>query len=52
MESIITSLAVRHRLSRSEVLEVIEEALRIREKQAVHHCRRCGVEIGADEYAR
>jgi hypothetical protein len=26
MESIITSLAVRHRLSRSEVLEVIEEA--------------------------
>ncbi|HSL38723.1 MAG TPA: hypothetical protein VK857_00005, partial [Desulforhopalus sp.] len=26
MESIITSLAVRHRLSRSEVLEVVEEA--------------------------
>ena len=33
-------------------IEVIEEALRIREKEAVHRCRRCGHEVGADEFAR
>ncbi len=32
--------------------EVIAEALRILEKQAVHHCQRCCVEVGTDEFAR
>lgn len=32
--------------------EVIAEALRIREKQAIHQCQRCSVEVGADEFAR
>jgi len=33
-------------------VETIEEALRIEEKQAVHHCQRCGVELAADEFVR
>ncbi|MDF7799862.1 HEAT repeat domain-containing protein [Pontiellaceae bacterium B1224] len=33
-------------------VETIEEALRIAEKQAVHCCQRCGVELEADEFAR
>ncbi len=33
-------------------IEVIAEALRIREKQAVHCCQRCGQQVGSDEYAR
>jgi hypothetical protein len=33
-------------------IETIEEALRIAEKQAVHCCQRCGVELEADEFAR
>ncbi len=33
-------------------VETIEEALRIEEKQAVHCCQRCGVELEPDEYVR
>ena len=33
-------------------IDVIEEALRIKEKEAVHRCQRCGLEVGADEFAR
>ena len=33
-------------------VETIEEALRIKEKQAVHCCQRCGVELEHDEFAR
>ncbi|MCF7817429.1 MAG: HEAT repeat domain-containing protein [Kiritimatiellales bacterium] len=33
-------------------IEVIEEASRIEERQAVHCCQRCGVELEADEFAR
>jgi len=33
-------------------IELIEEALRIREKQAEHKCQKCGVKIEAEEYAR
>jgi hypothetical protein len=33
-------------------IEVIEESLRIAALQAEHLCQRCGVRIGADEYAR
>ena len=33
-------------------VETIEEALRIKEKQAVHCCQRCGVELDPDEFAR
>jgi len=32
--------------------KTIREALRIQEEKAVHHCRRCGVKLAADEYAR
>jgi len=32
--------------------KTIREALRIEEEKAVHHCRRCGVKLAADEYAR
>jgi hypothetical protein len=33
-------------------VEMIEEALRIKEKQAVHCCQRCGVELEHDEFVR
>jgi hypothetical protein len=33
-------------------VETIEEALRIAEKQAIHCCQRCGVELEPDEFAR
>jgi len=33
-------------------VETIEEALRIKEKQAIRHCQRCGVELEPDEFAR
>ena len=33
-------------------VETIEEALRIEEKQAVHCCQRCGVELEPDEFVR
>jgi hypothetical protein len=33
-------------------IELIEEASRIEEKEAVHSCRRCGVELEQDEYVR
>ncbi|AJF06222.1 HEAT repeat domain-containing protein [Geoalkalibacter subterraneus] len=33
-------------------IEIIEEASRIVERQAVHCCRRCGVKLEADEYTR
>jgi hypothetical protein len=33
-------------------VETIEEALRIKEKQAVHCCQRCGVELEPDEFVR
>lgn len=33
-------------------VEMIEEALRIKEKQAVHCCKRCGVELEHDEFVR
>jgi hypothetical protein len=33
-------------------VETIEEALRIKEKQAVHCCQRCGVELEHDEFSR
>lgn len=33
-------------------VEVIHEALRIAEKQAIHTCQRCEVQINEDEYAR
>ena len=33
-------------------VETIEEALRIKEKQAIHHCQRCGVELEPDEFVR
>ncbi|MCC5847359.1 MAG: HEAT repeat domain-containing protein [Verrucomicrobia bacterium] len=32
--------------------KTIREALRIRDEQAVHHCRRCGARLEPDEYAR
>jgi hypothetical protein len=32
--------------------KTIREALRMEEEKAVHHCRRCGVKLAADEYAR
>ena len=32
--------------------KTIREALRIAEKKAVHSCRRCGVKLAPDEYAR
>jgi hypothetical protein len=32
--------------------KTIREALRIAAERAVHHCRRCGVQVSADEYAR
>ena len=32
--------------------KTIREAVRIAEEKAVHHCRRCGVQLAADEYAR
>jgi hypothetical protein len=35
-----------------QAVETIEEALRIAEKQAVHCCQRCGVELESDEFAR
>ncbi len=33
-------------------IEVIEEASRIEERQAEHHCQRCGVKLEPDEYVR
>lgn len=33
-------------------IEFIEEALRIKEKQAIHYCKRCGVELEHDEFVR
>jgi len=33
-------------------IEVIEEASRIKERQAVHCCQRCGVKLEPDEYVR
>lgn len=33
-------------------IELIEEASRIEERQAIHCCQRCGVELEHDEYAR
>lgn len=33
-------------------VETIEEALRIREKQATHCCQRCGVKLEHDEFTR
>ena len=33
-------------------IEVIEEASRIAEKQAIHTCQRCGVKVDSDEYAK
>lgn len=33
-------------------IEIIEEASRIAERQAVHFCQRCGVKLEADEYTR
>jgi len=33
-------------------IELIEEASRIEERQAVHCCQRCGVKLEADEYLR
>ncbi len=32
--------------------KTIREALRIASEQAKHHCRRCGAQVDADEYAR
>ncbi len=32
--------------------KTIREALRTAEEQSVHHCRRCGVQLAPDEYAR
>lgn len=32
--------------------KTIREAIRITEKQTIRHCRRCGVKVTADEYAR
>ena len=32
--------------------KTIREAMRIKEEQAVHNCRRCGATVAADEYAR
>jgi len=32
--------------------KTIREAVRIAEEQVVHHCRRCGVRLASDEYAR
>ncbi len=32
--------------------KTIREAVRIAERKVVHHCRRCGVRVDADEYAR
>lgn len=38
--------------SAKKAIEVIEEASRIKEKQAVHCCQRCGVKLESDEYIR
>jgi len=35
-----------------QAIELIEEASRITERQAVHCCRRCGVKLEPDEYIR
>ncbi len=32
--------------------KTIREAMRIEERRAVHHCRRCGVQVDAAEYVR
>ncbi|MEX2607531.1 MAG: HEAT repeat domain-containing protein [Kiritimatiellia bacterium] len=32
--------------------KTIREAMRIRDAQTVHHCRRCGTRLAPDEYAR
>ena len=32
--------------------KTIREAMRIAAQRAVHHCRRCGIPVAADEYAR
>ena len=41
-----------NRRDAAKALEVIGEARRIEEQQAEHVCRRCGVRIDADEFAR
>ncbi len=33
-------------------IELIEEASRIEERQAIHHCQRCGAELESDEFVR
>jgi hypothetical protein len=41
-----------NRRDASKAVETIEEACRIAREQAVQVCRRCGVNVAADEYAR
>lgn len=36
----------------TKAIEVIREAVRIAEEQAVHLCQRCGMQVATDEYAR
>jgi hypothetical protein len=40
------------RTAAASAVAVIHEAQNVAAKQAVHLCRRCGVEVSADEYAR
>jgi hypothetical protein len=40
------------RTAAASAAAVIQEAERIAAEQAVHHCRRCGVDVAAAEYAR
>ncbi len=36
----------------AKAIEIIREAMRIAEKQAVHLCQRCGAQVATDEFAR
>lgn len=36
----------------TKAIEIIREAVRIAEEQAVHLCQRCGVKVATDEFAR
>lgn len=41
-----------NRRDATKAIEVIREAMRIAEEQAVHLCQRCGAQVATDEYAR
>ncbi|HAS83986.1 MAG TPA: hypothetical protein DCS43_15235 [Verrucomicrobia bacterium] len=41
-----------NRRDAAKAIEVIREAVRIAEEQAVHLCQRCGTQVATDEFAR